>query len=92
MAWTEPLAALLRAGVYARSAQAEDCRRALQQAVAGFDDTDMGLHAAAARHRLGALVAGDEGAALCARAASFFDAQGIVDPQAFTQMIAPGFD
>jgi eukaryotic-like serine/threonine-protein kinase len=92
MAWTAPLAALLRAGVYARSAQPEDCRRALQQAVAGFDDTDMGLHAAAARHRLGALVAGDEGAALCARAASFFDAQGIVDPQAFTQMIAPGFD
>jgi serine/threonine protein kinase len=92
MAWTAPLAGLLRAGLHARDRQPEHCRSALEQAARGFDAADMGLHAAAARQRLGALVAGAEGAALCAQAAHFFEAQAIADPQAFTRMVAPGFD
>ena len=92
MAWTAPLAALLRAGLHARGAQPERCRSALEQAARGFDAADMGLHAAAARQRLGALVSGDEGAALCDQAARFFEAEAIANPPAFTRMVAPGFE
>jgi serine/threonine protein kinase len=92
MAWTRPLAAILMAGVHRHRGQLDAARFDLERAAAGFDAVDMQLYAAVARMRLGALIGGDQGVEVRAKAQRFFDAQGIVDPDAFTRLLAAGFD
>jgi hypothetical protein len=50
----------------------------------------MALHAAAARHELGLLVGGSEGATLVSNAAEAMTALGILAPARFAPMLAPG--
>ena len=51
----------------------------------------MGTHEAAAKERLAALVGGFEAEALQAEARMFWEREGIVRPDRFTDMAAPGF-
>jgi hypothetical protein len=90
--WSQPIAALLEAGI--AMVDADDERRAralLEEAAAGFDGVDMALHAAAARRCLGAIVRGEEGGALVEAADAWMASEGIVSPARMTAMLAPGF-
>jgi tetratricopeptide (TPR) repeat protein len=62
----------------------------LQRAIEAADECDMALHRAAARAHLGALLAGDSGAALRAAAADYATEHGIADPAQMFDLVAPG--
>jgi hypothetical protein len=51
----------------------------------------MYLYSAAASWRMGRLLGGDEGADLICKARRQFDKQGVANPEAFKDMLAPGF-
>ena len=91
MPWADPLAALLRAGI----AQARGDRSAaiaeLQVALEGLEKAELGLHAAAARRRLGELTGGADGNVLVGAANTWMARQGILNPAAMTALYAPGF-
>jgi hypothetical protein len=57
----------------------------------GFHAADLALFDAAARRRLGELLGGDEGAALVRKATTWMEAQGVVNPERITELLAPGF-
>jgi len=91
MAWSDPLAALIRAGV-ARSRG--DDRKAAEMAslaIEGFEVADMKLYAAAARRRLGEIIGGNRGAELVDMSEDWMRRQQIKNPSAFANMLAPGF-
>ncbi len=90
MAWSDPLAALLAAGVAHARGDDAAARARLDEAARGFDAVEMALWAAAARWQLGRLVAGDEGAALVGAAEAFMRAQSVVDPARVAATLAPG--
>jgi tRNA A-37 threonylcarbamoyl transferase component Bud32/tetratricopeptide (TPR) repeat protein len=92
MAWSDPIAALIHAGIAAKRGQTEEAVRELEAAVDGFDRSDMALLAACARLRCGQLVGGDKGAALIAQARAWMASRHIVSPERMAQMFAPGFD
>ena len=89
--WAEPLAASLRAGVAAIRGDEQTALDALDSAARGFRVLGMELFAAAVRRRAGALLGGERGAALAGEAARWMTAQGVVDPDRITAMLAPGF-
>jgi len=92
MAWCAAAVDMLRAGIAAVAGDPDAAIAALRRAAPGFDHAEMATHAAAARRRLGALVGGDEGAALIADADAWLTGQGVRSPDAVTAMLAPGFD
>jgi hypothetical protein len=71
--------------------QPEAALRELEEAIAGFTEAEMKLHAACARRRKGELLGGDRGLALIAEADAAMEAQGIRKPQQWADMYAPGF-
>jgi tetratricopeptide (TPR) repeat protein len=82
---------LTRAGAQAlignQDAAVTDLRKAIEQA----ESREMGTHLAAARSRLATLVGGSEGEALRAQAEAYWQREGVVRPDRFTDMAAPGF-
>ncbi|HLK35878.1 MAG TPA: hypothetical protein VKU41_03935, partial [Polyangiaceae bacterium] len=92
MGWTAPLASLLRAGVAQAQGRSGEAATRLRNAVKAADGAEMFLHAAAARARLGALLADDEGRALEGAALAWMAAQDIRVPERFVAMLAPGLD
>jgi serine/threonine protein kinase len=85
--WAGAYALAVRAGA-ARLAGAPERELAhLRDAAAAFDATEMGLFAAATRHRLGVLLAGDEGAELTRAAEAHFHAQGVPDRPSLTRVL-----
>ena len=50
----------------------------------------MNLHAAAARHRLGLLLGGNQGAAMVDEAEEAMKARGVRVPERYAQMLVPG--
>lgn len=82
---------LTRAGAVAlqgdRDAAVADLRRAIELA----EPRSMDTHVAAAQTRLAALVGGSEADELRAKAAAYWEREGIVRPDRFTDMAAPGF-
>lgn len=70
--------------------RADRARRARQRR-ARLPRPRMELFAAAVRRRAGALLGGERGAALAGEAARWMTAQGVVDPDWITAMLAPGF-
>ena len=58
-------------------------------ALAGLDGADTQLFAHAVRDRLGALLGGDEGAALRVSVRAWATAEGIRDPDRMLQMMLP---
>ncbi|MBK9035612.1 MAG: AAA family ATPase [Myxococcales bacterium] len=91
MAWSQPLAGLLRAGVAAVRGEVEPALALLADATAQLDANEMALYAAAARRRAGQLRGGDEGAALVAQAEAWMTAQGVKHPARMSALLAPGF-
>ena len=91
MAWSDPLADLILAGVAALRGDAEGAARRCAAAAHGFDGADMALYAAATRRRHGRLVGGDEGRTLVAAADAWMTGQKIKNPARWTAMLAPGF-
>jgi hypothetical protein len=87
MAWAEPLARLLAAGVAARRGDVERCQAELGGAAAAFERADMSLHAAAARRRRGEIVGGAEGRGLVEGADAWMAGQGIRAPARMTAML-----
>jgi hypothetical protein len=90
-AWTRPLAELLLAGVAASRRQLPEAIALLENAVVHFDKVDMVLYAAVARHQLSVLVEGSAAKAAAAAAQRWMQEQGIVKPERFCRLFAPGF-
>jgi serine/threonine protein kinase len=63
----------------------------LQEVEGQFDVIDMRLHAAVARYRRGELMRGEQGAELVREASEQIRSLGVARPEAFVQMLAPGF-
>ena len=90
MPWTAPLASILEASVALATGEPEDAQAALRATIEGAEAVDMALHAAAARHELGVLVGGDEGAKLVHDADDAMMSLGIQMPARLAPMLVPG--
>jgi hypothetical protein len=83
---------LLQAAVeLARGNRVASCA-ALDHAIIQLAGADIALQAAAARWRLGELMAGEEGRAHCEAAIGALRASGVVNPEQYARALAPGFD
>ena len=91
LAWADPLALLLRAGIAAVEGDATLALRHLHAAVDGFVGADMNLYAAVARRRIGAIQRDAQGREIGRAADEFMAAQTIRNPASLTRMFAPGF-
>lgn len=63
----------------------------LREALWGFEEAELGLHAACARRRLGEVLGGDEGRALTDQADRWLAAQGFRAPTRVLAYMTPGF-
>jgi serine/threonine protein kinase/tetratricopeptide (TPR) repeat protein len=91
ISWSKPFAILIRATVAQQRGETEGAKELLSQAISSFERVDMHLYAAAARHRLGEALGGKRGHQLVAEADGWMMEQGIKDPEAMSDMLAPGF-
>jgi predicted Ser/Thr protein kinase len=87
----EALAGLLQAGLFGARRDLDAAVPLLRDAASQFDTLDMGLHGAAARHRLGNVVGGEEGRAKVAQAETWMAGQKIKNPFRMTAMLSPGY-
>jgi serine/threonine protein kinase len=87
--WARGLAELIRGGASALRGTASQAIAHLESAETIFEAERMGLYLAVARRRRGELL-GDAGAQLVSRANNWMGDQSIVNPDAFTRMLAPG--
>ncbi len=85
-------AILTEAGVAATRGDTDQAVARLRAALPLLDEAAMPIYAAVARGRLGALVGGDDGAAMIAAGEAALRAQQVAAPARFARMIAPGFD
>jgi eukaryotic-like serine/threonine-protein kinase len=85
------LARLLRAALAFREGRIEAALRALTESEKGFTECGLQDYAMAARRRRGEMLRSDEGAALIEEADRSFRFRGILRPDRFTEMLAPGF-
>ena len=94
MPWSDPLAVVIRAAITFHHGQAADAVEAMHllgEAIAGFEASHMALHAMAARRRRGEIHGGARGQAEVEAANQWMRDQGVVNPDRFVDMIAPGF-
>jgi len=89
MPWMDAIATLRRGGVCAARGDKDGAVRELRAAVPALDTSELGLHAAAARVRLGDLLGGDEGSALREAGLAFMRAEEIKRPEAVVALYAP---
>jgi eukaryotic-like serine/threonine-protein kinase len=89
-AWSGALASLARAAAANAADDHAEALDALREALTRSEAADMGLHAWAARHRLGSLLGGNEGAALVAQAEQAMRAEGVRTPARMAGMLLPG--
>ncbi|HVT99536.1 MAG TPA: AAA family ATPase [Acidobacteriaceae bacterium] len=87
-----PLACSLTAAIEHADGAHEEAGSLLRKAISGFEEQGMRLFAAASRARLGALLAGDEGALLREGAYVAFRDEAVADPSRMIDVMAPGFD
>ena len=90
MAWTAPLASLLRATLANAEGDTATAAASLRAAIEEATAADMSLHAASARHQLGSLLGGDDGAELQRQAVEAMTAEKIRAPARMANMFAPG--
>jgi hypothetical protein len=91
MEWSRPIVDLLQAAVdHARGATAKSVK-GLRAALAGFEKSEMALHAACAKARLGEVLGDAEGGALREASAAWMRQEGVVAPDKIVAMVAPGF-
>jgi serine/threonine protein kinase len=85
-----PCAQMLEALLAEIEQRPEVAVQAYRACIADLERYDIHLFAQAARHRLGRLVGGDEGAKLCDDVRAFLARQGVRDPAAMLAMLLPG--
>jgi predicted Ser/Thr protein kinase len=90
-AWSEALAASLEGGIAALQDRAADAAGHLARAALAFDRLDLGMHAAAVRHQLGAVDAGEAGRAGRERSDEWMRAQRVAMPARMAALFVPGF-
>jgi hypothetical protein len=91
MAWSDPLALLLKASVAYLEGRPSVARATLSGAAAGFERAHMKLYVAATHRRLGELSPDLESQHRRREANDWMLAQGIVNPSRISRLIAPGF-
>jgi hypothetical protein len=90
MPWIGVLASLVAAGVANAEGRPAGASIHLRTAVDRANATGMALHEAAARHRLGTLLGGDEGQKLVQEAEKTMRIKGVEAPARYAAMILPG--
>ena len=90
MPWADVYAATLMACGKNAEGDREGALLALREAIALADASDMMLHAAAARHQLGLLLGGAEGAFELRQAEETLRAQDVRVPAKFAGLYVPG--
>ncbi len=90
MAWTAPLASIVKAVTENAVGDREATVAALRAAIESAEIGDMQMHAAVARHRLGTLLGGDKGDALAQSALQSIAARGVEDPVRWAAIYFPG--
>lgn len=89
IAFAEPMAAALSAGLARARGDTENAVRGLERATSGFERLGMAFHHAAAQRQLGRLLGRLDGV----RAADeWMGGQGIRNPARMTRLALPGFD
>jgi hypothetical protein len=91
MPWSDPLANMTYSALANQQGDTSRAAAFARRALDGFEAADMALYAAAARRRLGELLAGDEGLQLINDSALWMTKQEIRNPVAVSNMMAPGF-
>jgi serine/threonine protein kinase len=91
VAWGDPMAVAVRAGVAACHGDEDAAVVLLDRAIEGFDRADMGFFAASARLRQARLVGGVRGRDRMAQAEPVLRAEGVVNPDSLADMLVPGF-
>jgi hypothetical protein len=87
--WGGAFAMLVRAGVAAARGERESAVTLLLRAETLLEQTDMGLHLAAARWQRGAALGAAEGSSLVADAHATMTAQGIAEPERYAGVLVP---
>ena len=90
LAWGDPLAQLVRAGLESLGQAREQALEHLAAAEAGFESADMELYAAVSRRRRGQLLGTADGTRFITQADRWMADQGIRNPTAMAGMLAPG--
>jgi hypothetical protein len=89
MPWTEPLGAILAAGVAAAAGDRAAAEKALRRSIALADLAQMALHAASARRQLGVELGGDAGKAMVHEADEAMRLRGVRDPARYAKTLVP---
>jgi hypothetical protein len=89
-AWCKALASHARAAAANAAGDRAEAMEALREALGRSEGAEMWLHAWAARHRLGSLLGGDEGAVFVAQAEQAMTAEGVRAPARMAGMLLPG--
>jgi tetratricopeptide (TPR) repeat protein len=89
--WGRPLADLVRAGAASAGGNPEAALSYFTSAESAFRSHDMGLFAAVARMRIGALIRGEAGKSAVEAATAWMEGQGIRNPARMAAMYSPGF-
>jgi serine/threonine protein kinase len=89
--WADALAQLREAAIVFRRRDAARAAEFLQAAIAGFSATDMHLHVAVARRRLGQMLDNSQGQAMVQQAEEWMNEQTIRNPARMTDLLAPGW-
>ena len=92
MAWSDPFAWLVGAGLAKVEGQGRVAERRLIEAAEGFDREGLKLYATIARRSLGSLLGGDRGRQMIQQSDEWMASQTIKNPQRLARMLAPGFD
>jgi hypothetical protein len=90
--WAQAASRLVMAGVERLSGRPERAVALLSEAEAILEAADMALYLEAARWRRGALIGGEEGAALVDQARAAFGLERVRRPERFLDVLAPGFE
>jgi len=90
-AWAHPFSELVHAGIETHKGNTSDAISRLRTAADQFHELDMKLYAAAANHRLGELLEGEEGTLLMQRACELCRQEQVLEPVKMLHMFAPGF-
>ena len=91
MAYANPLATLIRAGIAKQHGDGPRALTLTEKALQDFDAADMQLYATAARRRLGEMLGGDRGRQLVAQTEQWMTKQQIKNPPRMINLLAPGF-
>ena len=91
MGWSNPMAAVIRAGLAKRRGDNAKAAVLTSQAIEGFEAADMTLYAAAARCRLGEIVGGDRGRELLSQTDELMRKRQVKNPEAFANLLVPAF-